>query len=322
MANIEFDTTKTANWYTGIAMALLNREIDWAPIEALERRTLAAMGILTRGAPRERMVKQIRKAIKDLIRNGVLTEYTPGRVRILDKARIRKYATKAIPIKTTDKKVDRSDASNDGASSTRELFEDPDTDSESMDKDLFLSSAEKRQFLLPSIPLSPSSYEQLGKTEDLSADPEGHTLDEASALDTLLGESQLSELSHASSNSLSSEEPKILNIRLESILSKLLQGGATDVSCTDRQLTSNFGNFSLKIDQRRDGSIRAVMSFPESMLAEVLKSVRRQWHRAVVGTSDMGAPAILYFWERTPEAEQVAQIILGDVVFLEDCLSA
>jgi len=94
MANqIDFDPKRTANWFGGIGRAIREQGVDWASVDNLADRTLRAMNILTRSKPRERLLAEIKKAIKTLCRQGVLFEYRTGKVRVADGERLDRYLT-------------------------------------------------------------------------------------------------------------------------------------------------------------------------------------------------------------------------------------
>ena len=318
MANLNFDAKRPSNWYGGIARAMLDHKLDWAPISALVSRTLKAMGILTRGAPRELMVKQIQRAIRDLIRTGVLTEYHGGqRVRILDKDRIRRYATRHpqhLPL--CSEESSEAIVIDDEVPEQRGLFGNIGQDSS-----LHGTSAEAG-FTLPPLTFLAKRPEGGGDNTSSMADRIHHTDEEEAALNLLFddkrsinGESGYEQPSAPKGNPAS-------NTDLATVLSCLAQGRPTDVVCDGCELSANFGDFRLRLEVRRNGSVRGVMGFPEEMLGVVLKGVRRRWHRAVIGTTDAGVPGIIYIWEVNVPPEVLAQQLLEDVVFLEDSLSA
>lgn len=320
MANqIDFDPKRAANWFGGIARAMREHSVDWASIDNLADRTLRAMDILTRSKPRERLLADIKKAIKTLCRQGVLFEYRTGKVRIADTGRLDRYLTSSPKphapegeaAKPAEKRAELGgNASSHGSPETQE--------------------GRQPSLVLPPLSLIDSDEEEsgtAGTTGSVASDDDDDP--EQEAIRILMGGSSAQKASADRPGPSASAEPPTRGDAvpgqgefLDELATALHQASSSwRASVAGNVLTGSWRSESIKIELRRDGSLRGALEFPASDLAQVLRRIRSNWQLASVGVDSRGIPALLYRWPGSTAAADVVDDIERGLDLLDDARS-
>lgn len=322
MANqIDFDPKRAANWFGGIARAMREHSVDWASIDNLADRTLRAMDILTRSKPRERLLADIKKAIKTLCRQGVLFEYRTGKVRIADTGRLDRYLTSSPKLHAPEGEVAKSaekraelggHASSDGSPETQE--------------------GRQPSLVLPPLSLIDGDEEEsstTGSTGSVASDDDDDEDLEQKAIRILMGGSSAQKASVGRSVPPAPRGPPAaigavpVQVEfLDELATALHQASSSwRASVAGNVLTGSWRSESIKIDLRRDGSLRGALEFPASDLAQVLRRIRSSWQLASVGVDSRGIPALLYRWPSSTAAADVVDDIERGLDLLDDARS-
>jgi hypothetical protein len=314
MANpIDFDPRRAANWFGGIARAIRDNGVNWASIDNLADRTLRAMNILTRSRPRERLIGEIKKAIKTLCRQGILREYRPGTVRVNDPERLDRYI---------DSKPKPLSAEVDTAASKRAKDEPPIGSAPQRSHDA-LELGYSSPLGLPPLAALTDDGEEEDSPNPASVDEDDDP--ERAAIRLLVGASTARstgpdrEASIASSHTVPNGAVPWHGQFLDELAASLRAASSSwQVSVEGNVLTGSWHKEMLRIDMRRDGSLRGVLEFAAADLAAVLRRIRSSWQLASVGVDSRGVPALLYRWAAATAAADVIDDIERGLDLLDD----
>lgn len=320
MANqIDFDPKRAANWFGGIARAIREQGVDWASVDNLAERTLRAMNILTRSKPRERLLADIKKAIKTLCRQGVLFEYRTGKVRIADTGRLDRYLTSGPKLHVPEGDAAKSPekrAELGGNTSSHRSPEAPEGWQPSL--------------VLPPLSLIDGDEEESGTAGTTgSVAPDDAEDPEREAIRVLIGGSSARTAGSVGSTPSASvgllatiDAAPVQGEFLDELATALHQASSSwRASVASNVLTGSWRSESIKIELRRDGSLRGALEFPASDLAHVLRRIRSNWQLAAVGVDSRGVPALLYRWPSSTTAADVVDDIERGLDLLDDARS-